>query len=361
MSDIINLLPDAIANQIAAGEVIQRPASVVKELMENSVDAGATEIKLVVKDAGKAHIQVVDNGKGMSDTDARMSFERHATSKIKKVEDLFEIKTMGFRGEALASIAAVAQVEMKTRQPQNETGTLIINEGCEVKLQEPCQAPIGTSITVKNLFYNIPARRSFLKSNSVELRHIVDEFQRIALAHPEIFFSLHHNDHQLLHLPIGNLKQRIVAMFGNTYKEKLVPVQEETSITNIFGFIGTPDSARKVKGEQFFFVNRRFIRSQYLNHAVRSNYQNLIQPDAYPLYVLFIDIDPKSIDINVHPTKQEIKFDDEKIVYSFIQSATKMALAQYSITPSLDFEQETAFNRLESFGNFTQFEKILAK
>jgi len=349
MPDIINLLPDNIANQIAAGEVIQRPSSAVKELMENSIDAGATQIKLIVKDAGKQLIQVIDNGSGMSDMDARMCFERHATSKIKSIDDLFKITTMGFRGEAMASIAAVAQVELKTRRTEDETGVYILNEGCEVKTQEPCQTPVGTSIAVKNLFFNVPARRQFLKSNTTELKNIIDEFQRIALAHPNIHFSLNNNGTEVFNLPQGNLKQRIVALFGNAYKEKLVTVQEETSVCDITGFVGTPDSAKKSRGEQFFFVNKRFIKSSYLNHAVNINYSLLLQQDSFPLYVLFIDVDPSRIDINVHPTKQEIKFDDEKIVYSFLNSAVKKALAQFSITPSLDFNQETSFTRLEGY------------
>ncbi|MFM2224568.1 MAG: hypothetical protein RJA07_770 [Bacteroidota bacterium] len=349
MPDIINLLPDNIANQIAAGEVIQRPSSAVKELMENSIDAGATTIKLIVKDAGKQLIQVIDNGSGMSDMDARMCFERHATSKIKSIDDLFKITTMGFRGEAMASIAAVAQVELKTRKADDETGVFILNEGCEVKIQEPCQTPVGTSIAVKNLFFNVPARRQFLKSNTTELKNIIDEFQRIALAHPQINFNLNNNGTEIFNLPQGNLKQRIVALFGNAYKEKLVPVQEETSVCDITGFVGTPDSAKKSRGEQFFFVNKRFIKSSYLNHAVNINYSQLLQKDSFPLYVLFIELDPARIDINVHPTKQEIKFEDDKIVYSFLNSAVKKALGQFSITPSLDFNQETSFTRLEGY------------
>ncbi len=349
MPDKINLLPDNIANQIAAGEVIQRPSSAIKELMENSIDAGATEIKVIIKDSGKQLIQIIDNGSGMSVMDARMCFERHATSKIKSIDDLFLIKTMGFRGEALASIAAIAQVELKTRRAEDEVGTLILNEACEVKLQEPCQTPIGTSIAVKNLFYNVPARRNFLKANHVELKHIIDEFQRIVLAHPDVFFSLNNNGTEIFNLPKGNLKQRIVALFGKNYQEKLVTVNEETSICNIEGFVGTPDSAKKSRGEQFFFVNKRFIKSNYLHHAVNTNYSQLLQTDSHPLYVLFIDVDPKRIDVNVHPTKQEIKFEDEKIVYSFLNSAVRKALGQFSITPSLDFNQETAFSRLEGF------------
>lgn len=348
MPDIIHLLPDSIANQIAAGEVIQRPASAVKELMENSIDSGATNIKLIIKDAGKTLIQVIDNGCGMSETDARMSLERHATSKINTIDDLFAIRTMGFRGEALASIAAVAQVEMKTKKVEDEFGILLEIENSEVKKQEPCQYQGGTSIAVKNLFFNVPARRNFLKSNTVELRHIIDEFQRIVLAHPKIAFSLHHNGLELFHLNSGNIRQRIVSVFGNNYNEKLVPIEENTNIINIFGFVGKPDSAKKTRGEQFFFVNNRFIRNTYLNHAVLTPYDELLPKGSYPLYVLFIDIDPKRIDINVHPTKQEIKFDDDRLVYTFIHAAIKRGLGKYSITPTLDFEQEHAFNRIDN-------------
>lgn len=349
MPDIIHLLPDSIANQIAAGEVIQRPASAVKELLENSIDAGANNIKLIIKDVGRTLLQVIDNGCGMSETDARMSFERHATSKIKTIDDLFAIMTKGFRGEALASIAAVAQVELKTKKVEDELGNIIEIENSEVKKQEPCQCADGTSISVKNLFYNVPARRNFLKSNSVELRHIIDEFQRIALAHPKISFSLHHNGLELFHINSANLRQRIVSIFGNNYNEKLVPVEENTNVVNIYGFIGKPDSAKKTRGEQFFFVNNRFIKNMYLNHAVMSAYDELLPKGSYPLYVLFIDIDPKRIDINVHPTKQEIKFDDEKLVYAFVHAAVKRGLGKYSITPTLDFEQEQSFNRIENF------------
>ncbi len=349
MADIIHLLPDSIANQIAAGEVIQRPASAVKELLENAVDAGATEIKLILKDAGKTLIQVMDNGSGMSGTDARMCFERHATSKIKRADDLFSIRTMGFRGEAMASIAAIAQVELKTKMTGAELGTRVVIEGFEFKTQEQCQCPSGTSISVKNLFYNVPARRNFLKSNTVELKHIIDEFQRVALAFPDLFFTLHHNSIELFHLKSGNLRQRIVQLFGNNYNEKLVPVEEKTSVTNIRGFIGKPDSAKKTKGEQFFFVNNRFIKSPYLHHAVMSIYEDLIPENSYPLYTIFIDIEPSRIDVNVHPTKQEIKFEDERIIYTFIQAAMRHALAQYSITPTLDFDQDPMFANLPSF------------
>lgn len=351
MSDIIHQLSDAIANQIAAGEVIQRPASAVKELMENSVDAGSTSIQLIIKDAGKALLQVVDNGKGMSVTDARMCFERHATSKIRSIDDLFAIRSMGFRGEAMASIAAVAQVEMKTRRREDELGTEIHIEGSEVTYQEPCQSNPGTSISIKNLFYNVPARRNFLKSNPVEMKHIIDEFQRIALAHPEIFFSLYHNDNELFHLNSGSLRQRIVSIFGNNYNEKLVPVEEQVDFMRIHGFVGKPDSARKTRGEQFFFINDRFIRNPYLNHAVFNNYEELVPNGSYPFFILFIDIDPARIDINVHPTKQEIKFDDEKTVYGFIRVSVRHALGKYSVTPSLDFDQEQSMHMVQSRGD----------
>lgn len=342
MADVIQLLPDAIANQIAAGEVIQRPASVVKELMENAIDAGSDQIKLIVKDAGRTLIQVIDNGCGMSETDARMSFERHATSKIRSAEDLFAIRTMGFRGEALASIAAVAQVEMRTRRAVEDLGTRIVIEGSEVKVQEPCQCATGTNFSIKQLFYNIPARRNFLKANTVEMRHILDEFQRIALAHPELFFSLHHNNEEILHLPPGNLRQRIIGIFGQVYNKRLVPVSEETDVIKLSGFIGKPEFARKSRGEQLFFVNQRYIRSSYLNHAVQSAYEDLLPKDTFPLYVIFMDIDPARIDINVHPTKQEIKFDDEHLIYNYLRVAVRHALGQYSVMPTLDFEQDPA-------------------
>lgn len=343
MTDVIQLLPDNVANQIAAGEVVQRPSSVVKELMENAIDAGATQIKLIVRDAGKTLIQIVDNGCGMSETDARMSFERHATSKIRESKDLFAIRTMGFRGEALASIAAVAQVEMRTRRATDELGTRIAVESSMVKTQEPCQTPAGTSIAVKNLFYNVPARRNFLKSDPVEMRHVLDEFQRVAMANPDLFFSLHHNDQEIFHLPPGNLRQRIVKIFGDAVNKKLVPVQEETDILKITGFVGKPDYFKKTRGEQLFFVNKRFIKSSYLHHAVVNAYEDLLPADTFPFYVLFLDIDPMRIDINVHPTKQEIKFDDEKLVYNYLKVTVRHALGSHNITPTLDFEQEPAF------------------
>ncbi len=348
MADIINLLPENIANQIAAGEVIQRPASAVKELLENAVDAAATEIKLFVNDAGKALIQVIDNGKGMSETDARMSFERHATSKIKHIDDLFHIKTMGFRGEALASIAGVAQVELKTRKVGELVGTCIEIENSVVISQEPVATNDGTNISMKNLFFNVPARRNFLKSNASELRHIVDEFIRVAMAFPEIFFSFASNGQEVFHLEKGSLKQRIIQILGNNYNAKLVSVKEETDYLNIHGFVGKPETAKKTRGDQYFFVNNRFIKSAYLNHAVMNAFSDMIAKDSFPMYALFIDLDPSRLDINVHPTKQEIKFEDEKIIYAFVQSAVKHALAQYSVTPTLDFELDASIQHCEA-------------
>ncbi|MBS1680298.1 MAG: DNA mismatch repair endonuclease MutL [Bacteroidetes bacterium] len=337
MPDIIQLLPDSIANQIAAGEVVQRPASAVKELMENAIDAGATSIKLIVKEAGKTLLLVIDNGQGMSETDARMSLERHATSKIKTAEDLFRLRTMGFRGEALASIAAVSQLEIKTKPPQEDLGTLLVVEGSEVKKQEPVACEKGTSISVKNLFYNIPARRNFLKSNGVEMSHITDEFQRLALAHPEISFSLIQDDELVIDLPTAKLSQRIVSLFGKNYQSQLAPVQEETSLLKITGYIGRPELAKKKRGEQFIFVNQRFIKNNYLGYAVTSAYEGLLQENHFPFYTLFIDIDPKHIDVNVHPTKTEIKFDDERTVYGIVWSAVKQALGAHNLSPAIDF------------------------
>ena len=359
MADRILLLPDNIANQIAAGEVIQRPSSAVKELLENAVDAGATEIKLLINDAGKALIQVIDNGVGMSETDARMAFERHATSKIRSIDDLFQIRTMGFRGEALASIAAVAQVELKTKRAEDVTGTRIEIENSHVIGQEPVASSVGTSITMKNLFFNLPARRNFLKSNTSELRHIIDEFIRVALGFPTIFFSLSNNGQEIFHLEPGNLKQRIVQIIGNNYNPRLIPVKEDTDYLNIYGFIGKPDAAKKTRGDQYFFVNNRFIRSNYLNHALQSAYHDLISSESYPLYFLFIDLDPAQVDVNVHPTKQEIKFEDEKIVYAFVHAAVKHSLAQFSITPTLDFNLDASIQELDSIQKpFTEDKRI---
>jgi DNA mismatch repair protein MutL len=362
VADRIVLLPDNIANQIAAGEVIQRPASAVKELLENAVDAGATEIRLYLNDAGKSLIQVVDNGAGMSETDARMCFERHATSKIKNIEDLFHIRTMGFRGEALASIAAVAQVELRTRRAQDEVGTCIEIENSIVKKQTPVAAPVGTSICMKNLFFNVPARRNFLKSNAAEMRHVIDEFMRVALAFPHLFFSLTSNGQQLFYLEAGSLKQRIVQLLGNNYNAKLVSVKENTDYLNVYGFIGKPETAKKTRGDQYFFVNNRFIRSAYLHHAIMHAYQDLIPADSFPAYALFIDLDPTQVDVNVHPTKQEIKFEDEKIVYAFVQAAVKHSLAQFSITPTLDFDLDASIQQLESVQKpFTETEKAATR
>ncbi len=340
MADIIQLLPDHVANQIAAGEVVQRPASVVKELLENAIDAGATTIKLILKDAGKTLVQVMDDGIGMSATDARLSFERHATSKIRTAEDLFGLHTKGFRGEALASIAAIAHVELKTKQDTDELGTHIIIEGSQVASQEVAVVPNGTSILVKNLFFNIPARRNFLKSNTVEFRHIIDEFHRVALAHPDIAFSMFHNGSEVFRLGTSNMRQRIVNIFGPKTNERLVPVEETTEIVAISGFVGKPEFSKKSKAEQFFFVNGRFIKSPYLNHAVKSAFEGLLKDGNNPTYFINLKVDPKSIDINIHPTKTEIKFDDEHSLYAILRASIKHSLGQFSIAPVLDFERD---------------------
>jgi DNA mismatch repair protein MutL len=340
MADIIKLLPDHVANQIAAGEVVQRPASVVKELLENAIDAEAESIKLIIKDSGKTLIQVIDDGKGMSTTDARLSFERHATSKIRSADDLFNIHTKGFRGEALASIAAVSHVEMKSKPEQNELGTQIKIEGSEVTSQEVVVTPKGTSISVKNLFYNIPARRNFLKSNNVELRHIIDEFHRVTLAHPKIVFSLFHNGSELFNLPKSNVRQRIVNIFGVKTNEKLVPVEEDTEVLKISGFVCKPQFAKKTRGQQFFFVNNRFIKSSYLNHAVNSAFEGLLRESTHSSYFLYLQVDSKTIDINIHPTKTEIKFEDEHTLYAILRSSVKHSLGQFSIAPALDFNRD---------------------
>jgi DNA mismatch repair protein MutL len=340
MSSIIQLLPDHVANQIAAGEVVQRPASVVKELLENAVDAKATDIKLILKDAGKSLIQVIDNGVGMSVTDSRLCFERHATSKIRLAEDLFSLHTKGFRGEALASIAAIAHVEMKTKQDQEELGIHIVVEGSKFVSQEPAVLPKGTSFAVKNLFFNIPARRNFLKSETVEQRHIVDEFQRVAMAHPNIHFTMYHNGSEMFNLPISNYRQRIVNIFSGKTNEKLVPVSEETEILSLQGFVGKPEFAKKNRGEQFFFVNNRFIKSGYLHHAVMAAYEGLLKDGAQPSYFLYLDVPPHTIDINIHPTKTEIKFDDEHSLYAILRSSIKHSLGQFNVAPVLDFERD---------------------
>lgn len=344
MADIIQLLPDSVANQIAAGEVVQRPASAIKELLENSIDAGATDIKLIVKESGKTLLQVIDNGKGMSETDARMAFERHATSKIKSAQDIFEIQTKGFRGEALASIAAIAQVELKSKQEDQELGTVIKIEGSKVSSQEYGNTPKGTSIEVKNLFYNIPARRNFLKSNNVELKHIIDEFERLAIPHHNVHFSLIHNNSELFNLPILPLRQRIVNVFGKKFNEKLVPVNEETPILKLSGFIGKPEFSKKTRGEQFFFTNNRFIKNSYLHKAVCNAFEGLLNEDSHPTYFLFLEIDPSKIDVNIHPTKTEIKFEDERAIHTIIRTSVKHALGQYNIAPSLDFDTDPQFN-----------------
>ena len=353
MSSIIQLLPDHVANQIAAGEVVQRPASVVKELLENAVDAKATDIKLIIKDAGKALVQVIDNGVGMSVTDARLCFERHATSKIRQAEDLFSLHTKGFRGEALASIAAIAHVEMKTKQEQDELGNHIIIEGSKFVSQEPAVLPKGTSFAVKNLFYNIPARRNFLKSETVELRHVIDEFQRVALAHPSIYFTMYHNGSELFNLPNSNFRQRIVNVFSGKTNEKLVPVQEETDILTIQGFVGKPEFAKKNRGEQFFFVNDRYIKSGYLHHAVMNAYDGLLPNRAQPSYFIYLHVPPNTIDINIHPTKTEIKFDDEHALYAILRSSIKHSLGQFNVAPALDFDRDPNLDTPYEYQNKT--------
>lgn len=340
MSSIIQLLPDHVANQIAAGEVVQRPASVVKELLENAVDAKATDIKLIIKDAGKSLIQVIDNGSGMNVTDARLCFERHATSKIRQAEDLFSLHTKGFRGEALASIAAIAHMEMKTKLEQEELGTHIIIEGSKFVSQDVAVLPKGTSFAVKNLFFNIPARRNFLKSDTVEYRHVIDEFQRVALAHPKIHFTFYHNGSDMYNLPPSSLRQRIVNFFGGKTNEKLVPVVEDTEMMHIQGFVSKPEFAKKSKGEQFFFVNDRFIKSPYLHHAVMAAYEGILKDGAQPSYYLYLTVPPNTIDINIHPTKTEIKFDNESAMYAILRASIKHSLGQFNVAPVLDFERD---------------------
>ena len=370
MVDIIQLLPDHVANQIAAGEVVQRPASLVKELLENAIDAKATSVNLVIKDAGKTLVQVIDNGIGMSVTDARFCFERHATSKIKAAEDLFNINTKGFRGEALASIAAIAHVELKTKRELDEIGTHIVIEGSKVDAQDAVVVPVGTSISVKNLFYNIPARRNFLKTNTVETRHVIDEFHRVALAHPQVAFSFINNGSTVFNLPVSNMRQRIVNIFGAKTNEKLVPVSEETEIVSVEGFVVKPEFSKKGRGEQFFFVNNRFIKSPYLHHAINSAFEGLIKEGGQPGYFLFLQVDTTSIDINIHPTKTEIKFDDEHAIYAMLRASVKHSLGQFSIVPVLDFnkdpEMDTPYDfntknpvapTIEVDRNFNPFEK----
>ncbi|MEP5829725.1 MAG: DNA mismatch repair endonuclease MutL [Maribacter dokdonensis] len=351
MADIIRLLPDHVANQIAAGEVVQRPSSVVKELMENAIDAGATDIQLIIKDGGKTLIQVVDNGKGMSGTDARLSFERHATSKIQKAEDLFNLHTKGFRGEALASIAAIAHVEMLTKTEDDDIGTKIKIEGSKIVSQEVVVAPKGTSMLVKNLFFNIPARRNFLKSDQVEYRHITDEFHRISLAHPQVAFSFYNNGSDVFQLPANEFRKRIVHIFGRKTDEKLVPVEEETQVVKISGYILKPEFAKKSRGEQFFFANNRFIKSPYLHHAILGAFEGVIRPGTHPGYFLNLEVDPGTIDINIHPTKTEVKFDDEHTLYAMLKSTVKHSLGQFNVVPALDFEQDQNLDTPYSYKN----------
>ena len=346
MSDIIQLLPDHVANQIAAGEVVQRPASIVKELLENSIDAGATKIELIVEEAGRNLVKVVDNGAGMSETDARMAFERHATSKIRNTEDIFHIATKGFRGEALASIAAVAQVELKTKKNDAEIGSIIYIEGGELQFQEPIQTAEGSTFSVKNLFYNVPARRKFLKSNNIEFRHIIDEFQRVALAHDGLEFSLYHNDEVIFNLRKGSQMQRIVDIFGRKLQPLLVPIKEDLGWVNLHGFVGKPEAAKKTRGEQFFFVNGRYFRSPYLNRAVQEAFEGLLMSGYSPSFFLYLELDPEKIDINIHPQKTEVKFEDENLIFALIRSTIKKSLGIYNVAPSLDFDRN---EQMDSF------------
>ena len=347
MSDVIQLLPDNIANQIAAGEVIQRPASVVKELIENAVDAGATKIELHIKDAGKTLIQVIDNGAGMSEIDARMCFERHATSKLKTADDLFKLTTKGFRGEAMASIAAIAHVDLETKISSNTVGTKVIIKGSKVENQEPIARGNGTSISVKNLFFNVPARRNFLKSENVETKHIVEEFNRIALSHPEVAFKFTHNGNIINNVEGAGLRKRIVDLHGVNFNTKLVPVNEETDLVTLKGFVGKPEFARKTRGEQYFFVNNRFFKDSYLHHAVSSAFENLIQPKTFPSYFLYLTVPSNAIDVNIHPTKTEIKFEEDRNIYRILKSAVKLALGVHNISPTIDFEHEPQFDLTE--------------
>ena len=357
--NIIALLPEHVANQIAAGEVVQRPASVVKELLENSIDAGATKIKLIIKDAGKALIQVIDDGKGMTAFDARMCFERHSTSKISSSDDLFKLTTKGFRGEALASIAAIAQVELKTKQENDLVGQQLIIEGGKFISQQECQTPAGTTFAVKNLFFNVPARRNFLKNDQIEQKHIIDDFERVAIPHFGIHFILISNGNEIQNLPPGSLIQRIKLLYGNYMQKEMVPVSEDTSFLKIGGYTGLPSSAVKTKKDQFIFINNRFIKNAYLNHAIYGAYKELISYQSHPRYFLFLEIDPKYIDINIHPNKTEIKFTDEKTVYMLLLSAIKRALGKANVAPSIDFESEMSVsNSLPSSEKFFSQPKI---
>lgn len=351
MSDVIKLLPDHIANQIAAGEVIQRPSSVVKEMVENAIDAGASKVDVIIKDAGKTLIQIVDNGKGMSTFDARMCFERHATSKVSKAEDLFALTTKGFRGEALASIAAIAHVTLKTKLQQEELGNIIQIEGSKVVKQEPIVCSNGSSFEVKNLFYNVPARRNFLKTDTIEFRHILDDFERIALAHPEVSFTITHNDTEIYNLPSCILKKRIIDILGKNVNEKLVPIDESTDIVELKGFVGKPEFAKKKRGEQFLFVNDRFFKDSFFNHAITQAFEGLIQPKTFPSYFLYLTVNPEKIDVNVHPTKTEIKFEEDRLIYAIILSSVRQALGKYNIAPTLDFNRETSFDLPHSMSN----------
>lgn len=344
MADIIHLLPDIVANQIAAGEVVQRPASALKELMENSIDAGASAITISIREAGKNLIQVTDNGCGMSERDARMSFERHATSKIKTSDDLLKIRTLGFRGEALASIASIAQVELKTKRVEDEIGTQILVEGADLKSQSPVQCPDGTTVMVKNLFFNVPARRNFLKSNTIELKHLLEEFFRVALVTPEVSFTFYNQEKILYKIAPGNLKQRILSLFGNSFAQRLIPVEQQSDLVVINGFIGKPEFAKKTRGEQYFFTNGRFMRSPYLNHAVEQAFRELIPGDAYPLYFLYLEVDPQTIDVNIHPTKTEINFQDTKHIYAILHAAVRQSIGRFNLAPALDFEAESSLN-----------------
>lgn len=343
MPDLIQLLPDSVANQIAAGEVVQRPASVIKELVENSIDAGSTKIQVIVKDAGKTLIQVIDNGCGMTENDARMCFERHATSKIKKAMDLFDIRTMGFRGEAMASIAAIATVEMRTKKHESELGVLIRISGSKTEAQEPISCQNGTNISVKNLFFNVPARRKFLKTNSTEFRHIMEAFQHIALGFPEIELKLVHNEMEIFNLPPSKIYNRIINILGKSASQNLVPVQSDTSMGKIKGYVGKPENAKKTPGDQFFFVNNRYMKHPYFYRAVLKAYENILQPGLLPSFFIYFDVNPDTIDINIHPTKTEIKFENERAMWPIIQATVKEGLGKYNIAPSIDFNQETAF------------------
>jgi DNA mismatch repair protein MutL len=346
---IIHLLPEHVANQIAAGEVIQRPASVVKELMENSIDAGATFVQLNLKDAGKTLIQVVDDGDGMTPEDAVKCFQRHATSKLKSADDLFQLQTKGFRGEALASIASIAHVSMRTKKEGVDTGTLIEVEGNTIKTNEQIVCSKGTSFEVKNLFYNVPARRNFLKSEGIEFGHIRDEFERVALAHPDIKFSLHHNGQEIYQLQVGVLRMRVASIFGRNSNERLVPIEEQTNIVSIKGFLGKPDAAKKTRGEQFFFVNHRFFKDSYFHHAISKAFEGMISEKHFPSYCIYLEVDPAKIDVNIHPTKTEIKFEEDRFIYSILLSSVRQALGKYNIFPTLDFETETSFDVPSSF------------